>query len=88
MKNGQIDRLILNDVTGDLWNYGVLDDVKNLAANYSSIKTLVTTDSSGNTTTKTTVDDDRQNDDKEQAQREAAMLEHFQRSCFQCLCCR
>ena len=25
---GQIDRLILNDVTGDLWSYGVLDDVK------------------------------------------------------------
>ena len=56
-ENGQIDRLILNDVTGDLWNYGVLDDVKNLAANYSSIETLVTTDSSGNTTTKTTVDE-------------------------------
>ena len=29
-ENGQIDRLILNDVTGDLWTYGVLDDVKNL----------------------------------------------------------
>ena len=56
-ENGQIDRLILKDVTGDLWNYGVLDDVKNLAANYSSIKTLVTTDSSGNTTTETTVDE-------------------------------
>lgn len=27
---GQIDRLILNDATGDLWTYGVLDDVKNL----------------------------------------------------------
>ena len=39
---GQIDRLILNDVTGDLWNYGVLDDVKNLAANYSDLKGLVT----------------------------------------------
>ena len=25
--NGEIDRLILNDVTGDLWKYGVLDDV-------------------------------------------------------------
>ena len=34
---GQIDRLILNDVTGDLWNYGVLDDVKNLAANLTTI---------------------------------------------------
>ena len=29
-EQGQIDRLILNDVTGDLWKYGVLDDVKNL----------------------------------------------------------
>ena len=34
---GQIDRLILNDVTGDLWNYGVLDDVKNLAANITAL---------------------------------------------------
>ena len=25
---GQIDTLILNDVTGDLWYYGVLDDVR------------------------------------------------------------
>ena len=32
-EQGEIDRLILNDVTGDLWSYGVLDDVKNLAAN-------------------------------------------------------
>ena len=32
-ENGQIDRLILNDVTGDLWTYGVLDDVKNLINN-------------------------------------------------------
>ena len=38
---GQIDRLVLNDVTGDLWNYGVLDDVKNLAMNYSDLKSLV-----------------------------------------------
>ena len=48
---GQIDRLILNDVTGDLWNYGVLDDVKNLAMNYSDLKSLIDsfgkTDSSG-----------------------------------------
>ena len=28
---GEIDRLILNDVTGDLWTYGVLDDIHNLA---------------------------------------------------------
>ena len=39
---GQIDRLILNDVTGDLWKYGVLDDVKNLAANYTDLKSFIT----------------------------------------------
>ena len=47
---GQIDRLILKDVTGDLWKYGVLDDIKNLAANYADIKTLL---SSSNTNTGT-----------------------------------
>ncbi len=36
-EQGKIDRLILNDVTGDLWKYGVLDDVKNLAFKASSI---------------------------------------------------
>ena len=40
-ENGQIDRLILNDVTGDLWKYGVLDDVKNLAANYTDLKSFI-----------------------------------------------
>ena len=40
--NGEIDRLILNDVTGDLWKYGVLDDVKNLAANYTDLKSFIT----------------------------------------------
>ena len=35
-ENGQIDRLILDDVTGDLWTYGVLDDVKNLVNNVTS----------------------------------------------------
>ena len=40
-ENGQIDRLILNDVTGDLWNYGVLDDVKNVAANYSTLLSAI-----------------------------------------------
>ena len=39
---GQIDRLILNDVTGDLWKYGVLDDVKNLAVNYTDLKSFIT----------------------------------------------
>ena len=38
---GQIDRLILNDVTGDLWSYGVLDDVKNVAANYSTLLSAI-----------------------------------------------
>ena len=28
--DGEIDRLILDNVTGDLWTYGVLDDVRNL----------------------------------------------------------
>ena len=57
---GQIDRLILNDVTGDLWKYGVLDDVKNLAANYTDLKGFIgsfqpSDDSSGTAaTTKTT----------------------------------
>ena len=36
--NGEIDRLILNDVTGDLWKYGVLDDIRNIAANLPSTK--------------------------------------------------
>ena len=55
---GQIDRLILNDVTGDLWNYGVLDDVKNLAMNYSDWLNLFkgtgsSSASSGNTSDST-----------------------------------
>ena len=29
---GEIDRLILDNVTGDLWTYGVLDDVRNLVS--------------------------------------------------------
>ena len=36
--SGEIDRLILKDVTGDLWTYGVLDDVKNLINNVTSSK--------------------------------------------------
>ena len=53
---GAIDRLILNDVTGDLWTYGVLDDVQNLVANVtsSSTTTTTTTDSTGSTTSNTT----------------------------------
>ena len=47
---GEIDRLILNDVTGDLWTYGVLDDIKNVAVNYSELQTLATILSDGKTT--------------------------------------
>ena len=47
-ENGQINRLILNDVTGDLWTYGVLDDVKNLINN-------TTTTTSGTTSSGMTV---------------------------------
>ena len=68
-EQGQIDRLILNDVTGDLWKYGVLDDVKNLAFNASSILGTLTgsgstgdgssgSGSTGGTTNTTTVVDD------------------------------
>ena len=46
-EQGQIDRLILNDVTGDLWKYGVLDDVKNLAFNASSVLGTLTGGSGG-----------------------------------------
>ena len=46
-EQGQIDRLILNDVTGDLWKYGVLDDVKNLAVNAGSILGTLTGGSGG-----------------------------------------
>ena len=41
-EQGEIDRLILNDVTGDLWSYGVLDDIRNIAANLPSTKTPAT----------------------------------------------
>ena len=51
---GQIDRLILNDVTGDLWSYGVLDDVKNLAMNYSDLKNLFTGIAAGDSASGTT----------------------------------
>ena len=41
-------------MTGDLWNYGVLDDVKNLAMNYSDLKSLVTGIAAGDSTSGTT----------------------------------
>ena len=40
-EKGQIDRLILNDVTGDLWKYGVLNDIQTVAGNWSQISALV-----------------------------------------------
>ncbi len=49
-ENGRIDRLILNDVTGDLWTYGVLDDVKNLINNVTSSSTTSTGTTTGTTT--------------------------------------
>ena len=55
---GQIDRLILKDVTGDLWKYGVLDDIKNLAANYADIKTLLGSSNTGTSTSTGTGDID------------------------------
>ena len=52
-ENGQIDRLILNDVTGDLWTYGVLDDVKNLINNVTTASTSSAGSSSSSTSTST-----------------------------------
>ena len=46
-EQGRIDRLILNDVTGDLWSYGVLDDIKNVAANTGTLTTIGTIISKG-----------------------------------------
>ena len=59
--NGEIDRLILNDVTGDLWKYGVLDDIKNVAVNYSELQTLakiISTGKSDSTDTQDKIVDD------------------------------
>ena len=55
-EQGQIDRLILNDVTGDLWTYGVLDDIKNVSVNSSELKTLATILSTGSSTSTDTQD--------------------------------
>ena len=40
-EKGEIDRLILNDVTGDLWKYGVLNDIQSVAGNWNQISALV-----------------------------------------------
>ena len=55
-EQGEIDRLILNDVTGDLWTYGVLDDIKNVSVNSSELKTLATILSTGSSTSTDTQD--------------------------------
>ena len=60
-ENGQIDRLILSNVTGDLYTYAVLDDVKNLTTTVgdkvdSKVKSSLT-DSDNNTTTTTSKSD-------------------------------
>ena len=55
-EKGEIDRLILNDVTGDLWTYGVLDDIKNVSVNSSELKTLATILSTGSNTSTDTQD--------------------------------
>ena len=55
-EKGEIDRLILNDVTGDLWSYGVLDDIKNVSVNSSELKTLATILSTGSSTSTDTQD--------------------------------
>ena len=55
-EKGEIDRLILNDVTGDLWTYGVLDDIKNVSVNSSELKTLAAILSTGSSTSTDTQD--------------------------------
>ena len=45
---GKIDRLILDDVTGDLWTYGVLDDVRNLVTHLTTSGSAGSTDSGSN----------------------------------------
>ena len=68
-EKGQIDRLILNNVTGDLLTYGVLDDVKNLTTAVgdkvdseikSSLKDSSSTDSSATASTSSTSKSDGQ----------------------------
>ena len=61
-EKGQIDRLILSNVTGDLYTYAVLDDVKNLTTTVgdkidSEVKSSLTDSDSTTTTTTTTKSD-------------------------------
>ena len=62
---GQIDRLILSNITGDLYTYGVLDDVKNLTTTVgdkvdTEVKSSLTSSDSTTTTTTTTTKSDGQ----------------------------
>ena len=56
-ENGAIDRLILNDATGDLWTYGVLDDVTNLISTAASSTTNTGPGSSTSNTTGSSASD-------------------------------
>ena len=56
-ENGAIDRLILNDATGDLWTYGVLDDVTNLISTTASSTTNTGSGSSTSNTTGSSASD-------------------------------
>ena len=56
-RNGAIDRLILNDATGDLWTYGVLDDVTNLISTAASSTTNTGSGSSTSNTTGSSASD-------------------------------
>ena len=62
-EKGQIDRLILSNVTGDLYTYAVLDDVKNLTTTVgdkidSEVRSSLTDSDSSTTTTTTTTKSD------------------------------
>ena len=64
-EKGQIDRLILSNVTGDLYTYAVLDDVKNLTTTVgdkidSEVKSSLTDSDSSTTTITTTTKSDGQ----------------------------
>ena len=64
-ENGQIDRLILSNVTGDLYTYGVLDDVKNLTTTVgdkvdSKVKSSLTDSDNSTATTVTASKSDGQ----------------------------
>ena len=64
-EKSQIDRLILSNVTGDLYTYAVLDDVKNLTTTVgdkidSEVKSSLTDSDSSTTTTTTTTKSDGQ----------------------------